>query len=269
MQIDRARIAIRERTWLDNLDLALQVIRTNAAGILGAALAGVLPMILLNWAIIEAVHGDQLSEGSDADAMLLGTLLVMIEAPLATAAVTLYLGQALFVEKPSGKRIARDLLSCLPQLLLFQVLIRSVLIVPVLTWIVPYAIWPYLNEVILLERNPLSSSNGQISTLQRNSLLHRSGGGDYLVRAVGAGLLSLMLISALWVTQGMLMDMLLGVAEGWTAQIISLQCVLWIVAVYFTVARFLSYLDQRIRSEGWEVELFLRAQRDRLTRQAA
>jgi hypothetical protein len=72
-----------------------------------------------------------------------------------------------------------------------------------------------------------------------------------------------------WVTQAQLADMLLGIDEGWTAQILSFQCVLWIVAVYFTVARFLSYLDQRIRSEGWEVELCLRAQRDRLTRQAA
>jgi hypothetical protein len=245
------------------------VLRTNAGGITRAALVGVLPMILINWGIIEAVHGDQLSEDADSDAMILATLLVMIQAPLATAGVTLYLGQALFVEKPDGKRIVREFISCLPQLLLFQVVIRTVLIVPVLTWIVPYALWPYLNEVILLERNPLTSRGGQISTLKRNSLLHRASGGDYLVRAIGAGLLSLLLIAALWVTQAMLMEMLLGMEEGWTAQILSFQCVLWMVAVYFTVARFLSYLDQRIRSEGWEVELFLRAQRDRLTRQAA
>jgi len=51
--------------------------------------------------------------------------------------------------------------------------------------------------------------------------------------------------------------------------VLALQGVLWTVVVYFTVARFLSYLDQRIRNEGWEVELFLRAQRERLTRQTA
>jgi hypothetical protein len=268
VQIDRARIAIRERTWLDNLDLALQVIRTNFAGVTAAALAGVLPMILINWAIVEFLFGEQLSEGADSDAMLLGTLLVMIQAPLATAPLTLYLGQALFVARPSGKRIAQDLWSCLPQLLLFQVVLRTVLILPILTWIVPYGLWPYLNEVILLERNPLTARGGQLSTLNRNALLHRSGG-DYLLHAVGAGVISLLLISALWVTQAQLGEMLLGIEEGWTAQILTFQCALWIVAVYFTVARFLSYLDQRIRSEGWEVELCLRAQRDRLTRQAA
>ena len=41
---------------------------------------------------------------------------------------------------------------------------------------------------------------------------------------------------------------------------------LWIVVGFFTVTRFLSYLDLRIRREGWEVELLMRAERDRLIR---
>jgi hypothetical protein len=35
---------------------------------------------------------------------------------------------------------------------------------------------------------------------------------------------------------------------------------LWLVAGYFTVVRFLNYLDLRIRHEGWEVELLMRAE---------
>jgi hypothetical protein len=42
---------------------------------------------------------------------------------------------------------------------------------------------------------------------------------------------------------------------------------MWIVAGFFAVARYLSYLDLRIRREGWEVELQIRAEGDRLTRQ--
>jgi hypothetical protein len=34
---------------------------------------------------------------------------------------------------------------------------------------------------------------------------------------------------------------------------------LWIAAVYFAIVNYLSYLDLRIRREGWEVELKLRA----------
>ena len=41
---------------------------------------------------------------------------------------------------------------------------------------------------------------------------------------------------------------------------------LWMVAAYFTVVRFLGYLDLRIRREGWEVELLMRAELDRWTR---
>jgi hypothetical protein len=44
------------------------------------------------------------------------------------------------------------------------------------------------------------------------------------------------------------------------------QLSLWIVVCYFTIVRFLTYLDLRIRREGWEVELRMRAERARLTR---
>jgi hypothetical protein len=269
VRIDQARIAIRERSWLDNLDLALHVIRTRAGGVLVAGTLGALPMIAVNYAIIHYALGDQLSEGAGFDAMLLAMFLVMIEAPLGTAPLTLYLGQALFVEKPEPRRIARDLAGCLPQLILYQLILRIVLIVPVLTWIIPYALWPYLNEVILLERNPLVSGRGQISTMKRNALLHRGNSGDYMVRGLCGGLLAAGLVLALVTTKNVILEVLLGFQEGWTSQVISFQCVLWVVAGYFTVARFLSYLDQRIRGEGWEVELTLRVQRERLMRHAA
>ena len=44
------------------------------------------------------------------------------------------------------------------------------------------------------------------------------------------------------------------------------QLALWIVVAYFTVVRFLGYLDLRIRREGWEVELIMRAERARLSK---
>jgi hypothetical protein len=46
-----------------------------------------------------------------------------------------------------------------------------------------------------------------------------------------------------------------------------LQVAVWTVIGYFTVVRYLSYLDLRIRSEGWEIELAMRAEAARLTRQ--
>ena len=43
----------------------------------------------------------------------------------------------------------------------------------------------------------------------------------------------------------------------------------WLVIGFFAIVRFLAYLDLRIRREGWEVELVMRAEAARLTRMAA
>jgi len=267
VQLDQARIAICERTWLENLDLALHVAGRHGGRLAASALAGIMPFALLNHWLLSWQAGDPFQQENWGLTWYWAILLVMIEAPLATAPLTLYLGQALFVDKPRGGRIARDFVSCLPQLLLLQVVLRTVLIVPIITWIIPYVLWPYLNEVILLERNPLVGRPGQISTLARNGLIHRGNAGEFFLRGLGTMILAPLLVVALYVTQRVLLALLFGFEAGPIADAAAFQAVLWIVVVYFTVARFLSYLDQRIRNEGWEVELFLRAQRERLTRQ--
>ena len=48
---------------------------------------------------------------------------------------------------------------------------------------------------------------------------------------------------------------------------IYLQVAIWTVVHFFSVVRFLGYLDLRIRREGWEVELQLRAEAARMERQ--
>jgi hypothetical protein len=269
VQFDQSRIAIRERPWLDNLDLALHVIRAHGSAVLVIAGLCVLPLMMLNYVLLEFFLSDDLSEETTFRGVFWGTLLVLLEAPLATAPLTLYLGQALFDPRPRSAKVFRDFLACLPQLLLLQVLLRVLLSLLVITLVVPYILWPYLSEVILLERNPLVARGNQLSTMKRNAMLHRGQSGDFMARALGAAFFGGLLVFALYMTQSILLDVLLGVHQGWATRTIALQSALWIVAVYFTVVRFLSYLDQRIRSEGWEVELFLRAQRERLMRHAA
>ena len=55
-------------------------------------------------------------------------ILVLWEAPLVTAPLTLYLGQALFSEKIETRKIARNLAASLPQLTIYQVLVRGMLL---------------------------------------------------------------------------------------------------------------------------------------------
>jgi hypothetical protein len=265
MQFDQARIAICERSWLDNLDLALHVVRVHAAAVATAALVGILPWALVNHLLLD-LRASRYSNDFGVDSIFWLLLMVMIETPLATAPLTLYLGQALFLERPRPALIAREVWASLPQLFVFQGIVRALLIVPVLTSFVPYVLWPYLNELILLERNPLAGGRDQVSTWKRNRTLHRDNGGDFLVRTLGTMCLAPLLIVALSLALNFLIEMFLGIELGWRGDAIAFQGVVWLVTVYFTVARFLSYLDQRIRNEGWEVELFLRAQRDLLAR---
>jgi hypothetical protein len=79
-----------------------------------------------------------------------------------------------------------------------------------------------------------------------------------------SGLMTASLSSLIWFLRGLLMNHWDYDDELW---LYGVPAAMWIVASFFAVARYLSYLDLRIRREGWEVELQIRAEGDRLTRQ--
>ena len=269
MQLDHNRIVIRERGLLDLLDLALCVIRAYAGPLALTLAVGVLPAMLLNaWLLADFAQTD-FDELFPAEYMWWMLMLVIWETPLVTALATLYLGEAVFQERPRAGSLAKSLLAALPQLFLYQVLLRGMLMPMVVTWFFPFAAWPFLNEVILLERNPMRRRRpGQMTTFRRSKALHHGSVGDlfarWLVTAAFGGLLWL----ALWISMQFLAGMLLSQWE-WQGLTYTLYypLALWIVVGYFTVVRFLGYLDLRIRREGWEVELMMRAEGARLSRQ--
>lgn len=269
MLLDRSQIAIAERSWPDNLDMALHVLRRYGAQLAGCALATIVPVAIVNHLLLASLAIDFNSDEVGGGVFYLITILILIEAPLATAPMTLYLGAALFEEHPRPATIARGFLTCLPQMVLLQVVLRALFVLPMVTLIVPYGLWPYLNEIILLERNPLVARGGRLSTLRRNSQLHRGHSGDYLARGLASIGLAAMLIVAVFWTEATLAGTVFGLEDTYTLWLIEVQAAFWLVMAYFTVVRFLSYLDQRIRAEGWEVELLLRAERARLESQMA
>jgi hypothetical protein len=269
MQLDKTLIAIRERDMLEILDLALHVVRAFFVPLTLALAVGILPTAL----VCHYLAADQAGIYEEGEwqfnyAVRL-LVLAVLAAPLATAPGTLLLGQALFHDKPNAVRIVRDLWGSLVQLILFQVVLRTLLLVMIVTSFVPYVFCPYLSEIVLLERNPLwKGRHHRITTRRRSTALHGGRAGDLLGRwlfsAALAGLLLLLLVLALaamrqWVTGTAGMDHL--------AYVLFLQIAVWSVVAYFTVVRFLSYLDLRIRREGWEVELKMRAEAVRLARQ--
>jgi len=272
LQPDSTGIAIRERSLLDLLDLGLRVIRAHAWPLFATSAAGMLPFAFLNALLLQdfASRTDYINE-VPAEYIWWMICLVMWEVPLASAPATLYLGQAMFRQRPEPGRIVRDLVGSLPQLLVFHGILRGLMMPLVITWIIPHTAWPFLNEIILLERNAMMRNKSQgLSTFRRSSALHSGTAGDQFGRfmtCLGAGVA---LVAGIWLTLWFIRIVMMN-DRSFTRPIytVLLPIAIWTVVGYFNVVRFLSYLDLRIRREGWEVELRMRAEGERLTRQLA
>ena len=272
MQLDKTYIAVRERGFMEILDLSLHVVTRFAGPLALALLAGILPLAIATHLLAADAGALEEDLAWNADYTALVCVLAALAAPLAGAPATLLLGQSLFMERPSARRISRDLLSSLPQLIWFQVVMRGALIFFVFTSFVPFVFQPYVGEIVLLERNPLfqgrrrrHDSARQITTMMRVRLLHKGSGGELFGRwitSMAAGsIMAAMILLALtgcmqWISGNGELDR--------TTYAIFVQIAVWVTVGFFTVVRFLSYLDLRIRREGWEVELKMRAEATRL-----
>ena len=74
-------------------------------------------------------------------------------------------------------------------------------------------------------------------------------------------MLAFAIIGALWFFAATLTNVW---EWNWLMTTILFPLALWLLTAYVAVYRFLSYLDLRIRLEGWEVELKIRAEANRL-----
>jgi len=281
IHLDQNRIAIRQRSFVDVLDLALRTIRVYTWQLAAAFALGVLPIMALNaWLLADFAEPDvEIPLPSETVVYMPGTymmymvVLLFFEVPLATAPITLYLGQALFTDRPQMKKMAGAYFCSLSQLLSYQLVLRVLLVVLSCGTLgfLPFVFWPYLSEVILLERNPMwSGRQRRITTQRRTFALHGRSTGDLFVRWMGATIVGVLLVCSawlsIWVAGGMLLNDWAWEGPAYT---VCFPLALWLVAGYLAVVRFLAYLDLRIRREGWEVELMVRAEEARLTRRLA
>ncbi len=296
MQLDKTRIAIRERSLLEILDLGLQVVRRHFAPLLAAWLCGVVPFLLLNaWLIgwMAEVPDDYGWEKYVHWTRYFGVMiqLVFIEAPLATVPLTLYLGDTMFLQPTGPRVIAAAAWRLLIRLLVCLGIVRGIFVaVALVLGIERYtgvsanevflilvslgvfalrALRPYLGEVILLERNPLLGGDGRTLTIARRSAsLHNPNSGDLLVRFLSVACLTVLLTLSCVGGFAFIGGVLLNDWDWGPLMVyVCVPLAMWVVAGFLCVVRFLSYLDLRIRREGWEVELRMRAEAARLSRQ--
>jgi hypothetical protein len=249
MSDDFTLIAIRERSFLDLLDLAVGVVRRRPGAIGLAAAAGAAPFVALNAVLLE--------DSEHADGLVIPLLL--LEAPWATLPLTLVLGGLMFGRKPGVGTMIRRLLAALPALVFVHVLLRILLLVTILPVpLLPGRLW-FASEVILLEKaGPLRAerrcgrlSSGRFADFFFQWLAQLGFGLAFAVCfAVGTGAVT----SALFGRE-VTWEPPLGLGlSSWRFQV-----GVWIAIAFFAVARFLNYIDQRIRLEGWELRLRLQA----------
>jgi hypothetical protein len=247
MAYDRTLIQIRERSFLDLMDLALLVVRRRPGTLILAAAAGIVPFAILN----QWVLNDPEADFSNWPALF------YFEAPWATAPLTVVLGGLMFDQPPRVLTVTGRVLRALPSFLFFHLLLRGVLGITVLLLpVVPGRLW-FSSEVILLEKT------GGLRALRRCAQLSTDRFGFFFRQALAQLGFGLTFALCFWVGTGAALSALFKRSLTWEQPLRSdwselrLQLGFWIAIAFFSVARFLIYIDQRIRTEGWELKLRL------------
>ena len=289
MRLDRTHIAIRRRSFLEICDLSIHVARDHGIAFLVLLLVGMAPWMVINYFLI----GWMLT-GEYADHPAMGfnyfwatLMLVCAQSQVGTIPITKYLGDATFQLKPRMLSTLHSLLPAMSKLFTLHFLVRplvfvlaiamlyltrnaelvgftSLLLLPVIVLIllIIRAVRPYVNEIILLEKTPLTSSNRDIVTYaQRTRSLHASDGGEVFGRSLGIWLLAVpifvvftgMVLAAKFVVS-------LGAEWRFLTSVVLIPATMWLTAGLIAVIRFLTYIDTRIYQEGWDVELKIRAE---------
>jgi hypothetical protein len=293
MQFDRTQIVIRQRDLWEVVDLALVVVRHLFRPLLAATALIMLPIFVVNWILLwPLISQEQNGEYAFRFALAMACLTV-IQAPLASLSGVLYLGRVTFHESMTLSRLARELAELSPRLawgiglmrLVFPAWVVAAFIDPsesfsaaenwlifvtMGAWLIR-AINPYIAEVIVLERNPYFGGQQRRMTVGRRLRLLRSSGGSeaisrLITMAIPALLVTLAMAGTFWfalrITLGTNRLDMIGFALALTLSLAA-------ISMFLMVVDFLSYLDLRIRREGWEIELQLRAAAASLTEGSA
>jgi hypothetical protein len=163
------------------------------------------------------------------------------------------LGALMFGQKVTPGKVLASLLRASFTLILVHGLLRIVLFFWIPTRLA------FANEVILLERGRWWK------ILRRGAdLSSRREGGLFLLGVLQV-VLTYVFALVFFVGSSVIGQAVLAEDLTWDAPEASsftgwrFQLPIWLVVAFFAVVRFLTYIDQRIRLEGWEVELRLRA----------
>lgn len=291
MQFDKTSVGIRERSFIDQIDLAMQMVRRRfRPWALYCGLAAV-PMALLNHALLYDLVDVDYDYEMPLRYLWCQTCLILIEAPLVSLFFTPWIGLETFFDRPKLRGLFASVWKAIPSLIVSVLIVRGVGV----AWIVAalalvarqeseetffaesllpliacwglgvQAIRPYLMEIVLLERPPLRKKSDQASLGQRSAMLHNVVAADSFIKSLAMVCLLLPVTISLFGSALFAMGTLTNIwYPTWITWIVLYPLSIWIAVAFASTIRFLAYLDARIRQEGWEVELQIRAEASRL-----
>ncbi|MEL7497088.1 MAG: hypothetical protein AAFN77_05720 [Planctomycetota bacterium] len=288
MRFDRTFIAIRERTTLGILDLALHVIVDHIRPLSCLLIINALPWILLDVYLVGHLLSDDY-EAPAAFAFYWATLILVIsQAQLGTYLITQYLGKAMFEGQPRVLEVASSFWKITPyfwfsqgtlRMAIFAILVclifdgdsdNSQVAIVLLFFVVSAgcvvrAFRPFVTEVLVLEKTPIRAKPNIIHFGARSKSLHAFASNDLIGKSI---VTAAILAGLLFATHSMFLtiDQVMNVRanSAYSLQPVYFVVSLWIVTGFASVVRFLYYIDLRIKQEGWAVELKMRAEAQRM-----
>lgn len=304
MQLDKTEIVIRQRSTLELLDLSLVIIRRYwlqlivSSGILGIPLLA-LDVSLTSWIvgpIGRAAAEDQISPEVAMQQRYMWHMVALwyLQYPLASLPATIMLGNLIFYERLSFADLIKQLRPVAIRGFLVLGILRAGLVYlpmeffvgadaaidPVMELLVLGGLcgWatlrrisnPFAPEILGLECFKLRAiSKGESDYFRRSTNLHSDSFGRFLVCGLVCIGIVVMIYSSVFVgdfvgVRQTKFHFLNAMLSSRFLVCVAFPAALWCGGVYATTFRFLSYLDARIRLEGWEVELQLRAECARL-----
>ena len=303
MQLDKTAIVISQRSAIDVVDLSLLVMHRYWQSIAFFAFVGILPFAIVDFVLLWPItqYESLLIASRDFTGvavyhvryLCIVAAIIMIQAPLALSPVTYFIGQAVFIEQPTAKQVFSAVWKRFGAIVFVLGFLRMSLVVfvpavfffldPALRLEVEIPLYlfclcglvffirgfrPYAAEILLLERCPIRKAKNrqdQLAYGQRSKWLHSSLYHDLF--GVHLGVTVVEVLTAISIAMSMVF--LIGVLTGnWSwgfwMDLFLFPLTIWLVAIWATVIRFLLYMNSRIRTEGWEIELRLKAEAQRL-----
>ncbi|TWU59175.1 hypothetical protein Poly51_19610 [Rubripirellula tenax] len=294
MQLDQTHVVIRLRSLSEIGDLAMVMIRRYPTSLLIGFTAGALPWaivnaILLSWIpIVEAGYGLDDEEAMAEIFRYLSwmAILVIAQTPAAGVMTTVYLGQAVFEQRPTWSTVFSEAKRQFGRWFMALAVIRlaiPIMVMLAVRWGQPVsAFWdvlvpitalimitlvraarPFLPEILMLEQCPIRSDDEHVITARRRSKsLHGPVASDMSGRFVSVSFVVTVLFFSVFYTLMWARGITIGQWQflDLIVLLVMYPLALWIVAGFSVLVRLLNYLDTRIRLEGWEVELSVRAE---------